>query len=266
MSLPKISVITPSFNQAEFLEETILSVIGQQYPNLEFIIIDGGSTDASVEVIKKYERQVSYWFSEPDGGQSEALAKGFARATGDILCWLCSDDLFKPGTLHVVGGVFAGHPDLDLLYGDTEYLYPDGTTRHKPRIFYNYDAMLFAFNIISQPSSFFSRRIYQSVGGLDTELNFAMDYDLFIRFGRNMHWIFVPTVLSSYRLHAGSKTVAHRPRFLNEWNRVREKALGRPLTFLDRAKWYAYTVVVVWKFIVERKIWKLKYDNTKYKI
>ena len=114
---PKISVITPSYNQADFLEETILSVLNQNYPNLEYIIIDGGSTDRSVEIIKKYEKHLSYWVSEKDDGQSHAINKGLQHATGEIICWLCSDDLHVSDTLYTVAELFRLNPEIALLHG-----------------------------------------------------------------------------------------------------------------------------------------------------
>ena len=115
---PKISIVIPSYNQGQFLEETILSVINQQYPELELFVIDGGSNDNSVEVIKKYESHITWWLSEKDRGQSDAINKGFSRATGEIITWLCSDDLYTPGTLKKVADYFSSQPDnVGLIYG-----------------------------------------------------------------------------------------------------------------------------------------------------
>jgi glycosyltransferase involved in cell wall biosynthesis len=116
--LPKITVVTPSYNQAQFLEQTILSVIGQEYPNLEYILMDGGSKDGSVEIIKKYEQHFTYWQSEKDNGQGAAINAGFAKATGDILCWLNSDDLFMPGTLLKIGRMFQNISEPTVIFGN----------------------------------------------------------------------------------------------------------------------------------------------------
>jgi glycosyltransferase involved in cell wall biosynthesis len=118
LQYPKISIITPSFNQGKFLEETILSIISQKYPSLEFIIIDGGSTDESVEVIKKYGQHITYWISEKDNGQAEAINKGFEKATGEIITWLNSDDLYEKDALLTIGKMFAESPDVDFIFGD----------------------------------------------------------------------------------------------------------------------------------------------------
>ena len=123
---PKISIITPSYNQGQFLEQTILSILSQDYPNLEYIIMDGGSSDNSVEIIRKHEDNLTYWVSEPDKGQSDAINKGFQRATGDILTWLNSDDYYLPGTLHTVAEYFTQHPDVECIYGDLQVVASNG--------------------------------------------------------------------------------------------------------------------------------------------
>jgi len=122
---PKISVVTPSFNQGRYIEATIKSVVEQGYPNLEYLIMDGGSTDGTVEIIEKYSDQLTYWVSEPDEGQTDALIKGFDRASGDILCWLCSDDLFEARTLQEVAETFVEHPDWEVVYGDSFWIDAD---------------------------------------------------------------------------------------------------------------------------------------------
>ena len=266
MDLPRISIVTPSLNQGQYLEQTIRSVLNQQYPNLEYIVIDGGSTDNSGQILEKYRPLLARCIVEPDRGQGDALAKGFALAEGDIFCWLCSDDMLKPGVLWLAAGAFQNNPSLDLLYGDTEYLYADGTIRQKPRLFYDFDVMLYAFNLVPQPSAFFSRRAYVRAGGVDPSMNYAMDYDLFLRMGREAKVAFIPLTLSSYRLHGGSKTVSQAKHFSREWKKAREKVLGRPLTLLDRGKWYVYTAKVVWKFFAERGLLKLSYDRSKYQL
>ncbi len=265
MKLPRISIVTPSFNQGEYIEETILSVLKQGYPNVEYIVIDGGSSDASVEIIRKYEEHLAYWITEPDRGQSDALVKGFARATGDILGWLCSDDLYKSGAFWLVAGAFLNVPTLDVFYGDTEYLYPDGTTRRKNRVAYDYSIMRY-FNLIAQPSSFFSRKAYERAGGVDPTLQYAMDYDLFLRMGREAHCINVPLVLSSYRLHCESKTVSRAAHFSAEWKSARERALARSVNVFDLLLGYWYTGRVAWKYWSERKEFKLWYDSSKYQL
>lgn len=263
-NLPKISVVVPSFNQGNFIDETLDSIVSQEYPNYELIVIDGGSTDNSVEIIENYNQHITYWISEPDQGQCDALIKGFERATGEIFCWLCSDDKFLPGAFHRVAMEFQADPTTDFVYGDTEYLYPNGERVVKPRISYHYQTMLRAFNIISQPSAFFSSRIYWKVGGLDSSLHFAMDYDLFIKFGPDLRWRQVRESLSLYRLHRSSKTVSLAGEFDDEWWRVRSRALGHPIDHWDRFVWWLYTARVVWCYYIERGIVKITYDKKKY--
>ena len=261
---PKISVIVPSYNQGIYLAETIESIIDQEYPNCELIVIDGGSTDNSVEIIEKYQKHIDFWVSEPDHGQCDALIKGFNRATGDIFCWLCSDDKYLPGTLKIIAENFQSNPTIDLVYGDTDYLYPDGSLVKKPRISYHYQTMLRAFNIIAQPSSFFRARIYRQIGGLDPSLDFAMDYDLFIRFGPKLNCLQLKKSLSLYRLHPSSKTVSLTKKFDDEWWRVRSKVLGRSIGLWDRLMWWLFTARVVWRFFIERGVVKITYDKRKF--
>ena len=262
--VPKISVVVPSYNQGAFLAETLASIVNQNYKSVELIVIDGGSSDNSLDVIQEFNSHIDYWVSEPDGGQCDALIKGFSKASGDIFCWLCSDDQFLPGALCRVAREFCVNPDIELLYGDTEYLYPNGERVAKPRISYHYQTMLRAFNIIAQPSSFFSAAVYRRVGGLDESLHYAMDYDLFVRFGPTLRWRQLTDSLSLYRLHKTSKTVAMNAKFHDEWWRVREKALGRPIGFGDAALRWIYTLRVVWRFLWERGIVKVGYDRKKY--
>lgn len=261
---PLISVVVPSFNQGSFIEQTLVSIINQSYKNYQIVVIDGGSTDNTIDVIKKYQNDIFYWVSEPDKGQSDALCKGFNRCAGDIFFWLCSDDVVLPNTFAFVAQCFETMPELDLLYGDTAYLYPDGTVVRKPRINYDFPIMLNAFNIIAQPSCFFSSKIYKRTGGVNISLNYAMDYDLFIRFGPTLKWARTDEILSHYRIHPSSKTVNETKKFAREFKICRESYKGRDSRFIDTALWYIYTLKVVLRFLTDRKILKLRYDRKKY--
>ncbi len=226
---PKITVVTPSLNQGEFLEQTILSVLEQNYKNLEYIVIDGGSQDSSVEIIKKYEKYLAYWITEKDNGQAEAIAKGFRHATGEILAWLNSDDQYCPDALQTVGQYFCQNPEVDLLYGDYYLLYPDGKHKLKKKIDFDYAIALYCYLMIPQPSAFWRRTIYDAVGGMDISLSYAMDYDLFLRIaclGRVEHF---KHPLSVFRLHSQSKSVAHSDRFAEENSLVQKKHLPESL-------------------------------------
>ena len=211
-SWPRITIVTPSFNQGSYLEQTVLSVLNQEYPNFEYIIMDGGSTDDSVKIIRRYEQYLSYWDSNPDGGQSAAVAAGFRRATGEILAWINSDDVYLPGVLRRVGQFFRSDNRLDVCYGNMHVLDKEGKTVAERRVV-NYSSNLLRLGFrygglgIYQPASFWRRNLYEKVGGLNPSLFFCMDNDLFIRFvmsGANFKFIQAP--LYGFRAHPKSKT------------------------------------------------------------
>ena len=168
MGLPKISVITPSFNQGEFIEQTILSVISQQYPNLEFIILDGGSTDNTVEIIKNYQPHITYWRTRRDSGQAAAINEGFNLATGSILCWINSDDMYMPGVFRKIAGYFTNESDLRLVFGNSLHFNNEsGKARgsNVPRCHGRYRLSLCDYVI--QPSSFWSKSAWTLTGPLN---------------------------------------------------------------------------------------------------
>jgi len=208
MSLPKISIVTPSFNQGHFIEETILSIINQNYPNLEYIIIDGGSTDNTVEIIKKYEKHLAYWVSEKDSGQSEAINKGFKKATGDIICWINSDDFFMPGALIKVGEFFKNNRSLDLLNGHCLLIdeHSNILSNHfilKQKKWYAERGIYY----VSQPSMFWKRSILDAVGFLREDFHAVMDKELLIRIFRNDFKIgHINKILAAFRMHSTSKS------------------------------------------------------------
>ncbi len=222
MPLVTISIVTPSFNQGEFLAETIESVLHQEGKfSLDYIIIDGGSTDESVAIIREYERRLALgtyagkcagisfrWVSEPDKGQADAIAKGFRMATGDILCWLNSDDVFYPGALQRVTGYLSVDEGCGCVYGRAMYTDVSGTALceypTKP-----FDIRILpAFCFFCQPATFFRKEAYEAVGGVDISLRFSMDYDLWIRMTKVTRFHYLPELLATYRLHAQSKTVS----------------------------------------------------------
>ena len=206
-NFPRISIITPSYNQGKFLEETILSVIGQNYPNLEYIIIDGGSSDNSVEIIKKFEKYLSYGVSEKDNGQSEAINKGFAKTTGDILGWLNSDDYYLPGSLHhiasqlntnsseiICGNCFHFHDNTPISWGS------DIRNDHGK---YN----LLLFDYITQPSTFWTRKLWEKNGPLNNQYRFVFDWEYFIKARTSLaSFLITDKYLSAYRFHESHKS------------------------------------------------------------
>lgn len=180
---PKVSIVTPSFNQAQFLESTLVSIDSQTYRNVEHIVIDGGSTDGSVDILRRHAAQLAYWVSEPDDGQTDALIKGFSRATGDILCWLNSDDVLEPWTISEVVEFFERHPKAQAVYGDSLWTDKSGAPL-KPKKEHAFHRFIWMYdhNFIPQPSTFWRRELYEAVGGLDPTFDLAMDADLWIRF------------------------------------------------------------------------------------
>ena len=221
MNFPKISVVIPSYNQGHFLEETILSVVNQKYPNLEIILVDGGSKDNSKDIIKKYEYHLSWWVSEKDKGQSDAINKGFARVTGDIVTWLCSDDLYTAGALKRVAEIFSELPDdVGLIYGGAtlfgENMKSNETWGYEKAGVERY----IAGQAFPQPSSFFKRKYLLEAGNwVREDLHLGMDFDLFARLGCVCKFHSVNEIFSLYRLHETSKTVSQHSRLIEDWTR-----------------------------------------------
>lgn len=217
----RITIVTPSFNQASFLEETIQSILAQNYEDLEYFIIDGGSTDGSVEIIKKYEKHLTYWVSEKDNGQSEALNKGFRRATGEVLTWINSDDILLPGALQAAADAFSkAGPEIGLIYGGARLFDDNGPLQD---IFHTSTPCPEAYTagmIFAQPASFFRREALEEVGLINEGLHYGMDYDLFCRLSLVTRFQNMPQMFAKYRLHRTSKTVTEFGRFVEDWKRV----------------------------------------------
>ena len=217
-SLPLVSVITPSLNQAEHLEEMILSVLNQDYPNLEYIIIDGGSTDGSVDIIRKYQHRLAYWVSESDLGQSHAVNKGFLRAKGEILAWVNSDDLLCTGAVRLAAEFLASNPEVSLVYGGANFIDADGRLMRaiRQRDFNLAHCLIRVGTPIAHPAAFFRRETFQQIGLLDQGLHYLMDFDYWIRVAlAGLQIARIPDTLAYLRLHPDSKTVGQIPK-LNE--------------------------------------------------
>ncbi|HZP19234.1 MAG TPA: glycosyltransferase family 2 protein [Bauldia sp.] len=203
---PRISIVTPSFNQAAYVEWTVRSVLGQRYPNLEYLVLDGGSTDGTVERMAPYLAGFAHFRSSPDGGQAAALAEGFARSTGEIMAYLNSDDVLLPGTLAFVAEYFAAHPHVDFIYGHRAIIDDANIVtghwilpRHR-----NY--LMERDDFIPQEGSFWRRSLFERAGNIDPVYSFAMDYDLFVRYMREGRFRRVNRFLAAYRMHSASKT------------------------------------------------------------
>jgi glycosyltransferase involved in cell wall biosynthesis len=210
------------------LETTLQSVLDQGYPNLEYIVVDGNSTDGSVDILRRYEPLLASCISEPDDGQTDALIKGFDRATGDIMGWLCSDDLLLPGALESVGEFFANNPNVLAVYGDALWIDERGhLLRPKKEIPFNRFIFLYDHNYIPQPSMFWRRSLYAAVGGLNRNFNLAMDGDLWDRFSQYGRIAHLPRYLSCMRYYAAQKTRALRPRAQAENAALRVRQGGK---------------------------------------
>lgn len=208
MQYPKISIVTPSFNQAIFLERTILSVVNQNYPNLEYIIIDGGSIDDSVEIIKKYEKYLAYWISEKDSGQSEAINKGFKKATGEIFAYLNSDDIYQSNTLNYIADFFNNNRLVDILYGQAILINEnDLKIGFIPALPFRLKELLNGVFSIPQQSAFWRKHVFEKLLGFNENNHTCMDGEFFARAAyHNFKFKKVNVVLASFRIHKNSKT------------------------------------------------------------
>lgn len=206
-ALPRVTIVTPSYNQAAFLEQTLRSVLLQGYSNLEYVVMDGGSTDGSRSIVERYKDRLTYWQSQADGGQAAAIAGGFARSTGEVLGWVNSDDYLLPGTLVRVGRFFATHPEIDFLVCGGAVVDPHGQLIRKYYAFpQDFRSLLCGGQLFMQMSSFWRRSAYERVGGLDRKLRFCFDYDLFLRLARERTPAALDFLASAFRIHGDSKT------------------------------------------------------------
>ncbi len=230
-STPLVSIITPSFNQARFLEATIRSVLDQDYARVEYIILDGGSTDGSPEIIKKYADRLAWWVSERDGGQTDAINKGFAHATGEILAWLNSDDTYQPGAVSEAVKWFQQFPESGLIYGGANYINEAGQVIDKfPAAQTDYRRLRQGYVHVPQQAAFFRADLWRQTGPLDPSFYFAMDYDLWVRIARSAPIRYVPQTWANFRLHAAAKTISSADLCWPEMMRVHYRDGG---TFLS---------------------------------
>ena len=213
--LPLVSIITPSYNQVRFLEATLRSVLEQDYPNIEYLVVDGASTDGSVDIIRRYADRLAWWVSEKDSGQSEAVNKGLRRARGEIVGWLNSDDVYLPGAVSAAVAAFQSHPEAGLVYGDALAIDADGKPFNVMHARQYTLVDLMAFNIICQPAAFMRRSVLEQVDYLDPAYHLLMDNLLWMRMAQNAPMVYVPQTWAAARYHDQAK------------NRTRGAAYGR---------------------------------------
>ena len=228
-----VSIVTPSFNQAPYLEDTIRSVLEQDYPNLEYIIVDGGSTDGSVDIIRRYVDRLAWWVSEADKGQTDALNKGFARARGEILAWLNSDDTYQPGAVAEAAAFLQSRPEVGLVYGDANFIDENGKLIGRfPAAQTDYRRLRRGYVHIPQQAAFFRAELWRKVAPLDPSFYFAMDYDLWVRIAALAPIHYVPRTWANFRLHTQGKTIAADERCWPEMLRVHYRDGGSWLGIL----------------------------------
>jgi glycosyltransferase involved in cell wall biosynthesis len=226
--LPRISIITPSYNQASYLEETLLSVFSQEYPDLEYMVVDGGSTDGSVEIIEKYADRLAWWVSAKDNGQADALNKGFARATGEIVAWINSDDYYLPGAFAAAVRALEENPDCGMVYGDVVSINGAGERINVMRYGdWGLDELL-QFNIIGQPSVFMRRSVLEQAGYLDLSYHYLLDHELWLRVAQKAPVRYFPQCWSAARFHAEAKNLAHAAKYGRDAYRVVEWIKTQP--------------------------------------
>jgi len=206
---PVVSIVTPSFGQAAFLEQAMHSVLEQNYTEIEYIVVDGGSSDGSPEIIAHHEDRLAWWISEPDAGQTDAINKGFSRATGDIMAYLNSDDLYRPGAVGEAVDYLATHPEVGMVYGDADYINETGKVIGRfPAAQTDYKRLRRGYVHIPQQAAFFRADLWRQVGPLDPSFQFAMDYDLWVRISALAPIHYLRRPWAAFRLHSQAKTRA----------------------------------------------------------
>jgi glycosyltransferase involved in cell wall biosynthesis len=227
--LPSITIVTPSLNQGRFIQQTILSVLNQDYPSLDYIVMDGGSIDDTVDILRGYSDRLQ-WVSQPDGGQSWAINHCWQESNSDIISWLNSDDILLPGALHEVGRFFQENPDVDIVYGDCDYIDSTGMViKPYPTREYDYAALLTGeSDYMPQPSTFIRRNVFRQVGPLDESLVFTMDLDYWLRAGIYHQVVYLPIKFACLRLHSEAKSVSGLKKFASEMVYLHQKLFNLP--------------------------------------
>jgi len=253
---PLVSIITPSYNQGKFLEATILSVLEQDYPNLEYFIMDGGSTDESIDLIHKYERRLTGWVSEKDKGQTDAINKGFARAAGEILAWLNSDDTYQPGAIREAVGLLNSNPDVGMVYGDANFINETGKVIGRfPAAQTDLKKLRRGYVHIPQQAGFWLADLWKKVGPLDPSFYFAMDYDLWVRLARISRLRYVPgQVWANFRLHTTGKSFLADSRCWPEMLKVHYRDGGTWFSVIQAKYLVRRVIAPIWRLRMQRRI------------
>lgn len=205
---PLVSIVTPSFNQGEFIAETIESVLEQDYPRIEYLVVDGGSTDGTLEILRRYGSRLR-WESEKDAGQSDAIHRGFALTQGEVIAWVNADDLYAPLAIARAVETLHAYPEAGFVYGRAEFIDREGRiTGEQKHLPWDFDTLLNRWNFIPQSATFFRRSAYEAVGGISVDLHYVMDYDLWLKLGRQFPVVDIPDVLARVRMYPETKTAS----------------------------------------------------------
>lgn len=268
-ALPLVSIVTPSFNQADFLEATILSVLGQNYPRIEYIVIDGGSTDGSVEIVEKYasnsadvhafggsklRHSITSWVSERDRGQTDAINKGFAKATGDILAWINSDDTYNPGAVSEAVKFLNENPGMAMVYADCNFIDEQGRVIGKfASRQTDYQKLRTGYVHIPQQTMFFRAKYWRQLGPLDPSFYFAMDYDLWVRIAKHAPIKYLPgRTWANFRIHTSSKTNVDDERGWKEMLRIHYRDGGSFFAPIVAKYYLRKAIGPLWKWRIRK--------------
>ncbi|MBZ5761977.1 glycosyltransferase [Rhizobium sp. VS19-DR104.2] len=247
---PSITIVVPSYNQGVFLGDTLKSIVDQQYPNLELIVVDGGSTDSTLDVIKEYESNLAWWISEKDSGQASAINKGFRRSSGEIMAWVNSDDMIVPGALAYVSRFFEDNPDVQVLYGNRIVIDEAGLEIGRWILPGHSREVLKWTDFVPQETLFWRRSAWESVGShIDENFSFAIDWDFLLRLSnQNLHMVHVPAFLGLFRVHGLQKTSSQMSSTgRREMDVIRRRELGfSPTRWLIIMRTAPFLVIARW--------------------